>query len=199
MVGLGALLVRKVFVIFGAIGSCFYLGHLASNVFKDSWFFPVALMAIGLGVVYVGIWWQKNEANITHKARNVLPKPLIPINQKTMLEEIFERFNAYGSSNFFISLNYKSDLINVIIKFMDSSKKLTGPVNIGNPIEMTIKELENVCYETIEKNEPFFNETDEHRLMINVSRGPLGIYGQIFDNKKPLIEWLVTCNCFTVL
>ena len=51
------------------------------------------------------------------------------------------------------------------------------------PFNMTLKELEDICYETIEKNEPFFNETDEHRLMINVSRGPLGIYGQIFDNK----------------
>lgn len=74
MVGLGALLVRKVFVIFGALGCCFYLGHLASSVFRDSWLFPVALTAIGLGVVYVGIWWQKNEVKITRQARRVLPK-----------------------------------------------------------------------------------------------------------------------------
>ena len=76
MVGLGALLVRKVFVIFGALGCCFYLGHLASNVFRDSWLFPVALTAIGLGVVYAGILWQKNEVRITRKARNALPKPV---------------------------------------------------------------------------------------------------------------------------
>ena len=75
MIGLGALLVRKVFVIFGALGSCFYLGHLASNVFKDSWLFPVALTAIGLGVVYVGLLWQKHEVKITRIARNALPKP----------------------------------------------------------------------------------------------------------------------------
>ena len=76
LVGLGALLVRKVFVIFGALGCCFYLGHLASNVFRDSWLFPVALTAIGLGVVYAGILWQKNEVRITRKARNALPKPV---------------------------------------------------------------------------------------------------------------------------
>ena len=76
MVGLGALLVRKVFVIFGALGCCFYLGHLASNVFRDSWLFPVALTAIGLGGVYAGILWQKNEVRITRKARNALPKPV---------------------------------------------------------------------------------------------------------------------------
>lgn len=51
------------------------------------------------------------------------------------------------------------------------------------PIHLTIDEMEEACYKTIEANEPFFNENDEHRLMINVSRGPLGIYAPIFDNK----------------
>ncbi|WP_334020534.1 DUF2157 domain-containing protein [Alteromonas sp. S015] len=76
MIGIGALLIRKVFVVLGAIGGCLYLGHLASNVFKDSWLFPIALTAIGLGVVFLGIWWQKNEVKITRKARNIMPKPL---------------------------------------------------------------------------------------------------------------------------
>ena len=51
------------------------------------------------------------------------------------------------------------------------------------PISMTIDEMEKACYETIEKNEPVFEEHDEHRLMINVSRGPLGIYSDVFDGK----------------
>ncbi len=29
MIGVGVVLVRRVFVVFGAIGSCLYLGHLA--------------------------------------------------------------------------------------------------------------------------------------------------------------------------
>jgi len=41
----------------------------------------------------------------------VIPKPMIPINDKTMLEEIFSRFGKYGCNRFFISVNYKSDLI----------------------------------------------------------------------------------------
>ena len=76
MIGAGALLVRRVFVIFGALGCCLYLGHLASTVFEDSWLFPVALSAIGLGVVYSGIWWQKNEARIAKSAQAILPKAL---------------------------------------------------------------------------------------------------------------------------
>ena len=51
------------------------------------------------------------------------------------------------------------------------------------PINLSIDDLENACMLTIEKNEPFFEKNDEHRLMINVSRGPLGIYAPIFDGK----------------
>ena len=76
MIGTGVVLVRRVFVVFGAIGTCGYLGHLASDVFKDSWLFPVALTAIGLAIVYLGILWQKHEQTITLKARSVLPEPI---------------------------------------------------------------------------------------------------------------------------
>lgn len=51
------------------------------------------------------------------------------------------------------------------------------------PIQMSINDMEEACYRTIEANEPFFDEHDEHRLMINVSRGPLGIYAPIFDGR----------------
>ena len=51
------------------------------------------------------------------------------------------------------------------------------------PIKQSIEELEQICYETIRRNEKVFTSTDEHRLLINVSRGPLGIYSAIFDNK----------------
>ena len=42
---------------------------------------------------------------------NVLPKPLIPIGQQTMLEDIMDRFVACGSTNFYLSVNYKADVI----------------------------------------------------------------------------------------
>ncbi len=82
MIGVGAILVRRVFVLFGAIGGSLYLGHLASTVFKDSWLFPIMLTAIGLGVIYLGIAWQKNEKALTDKARSILPIPL-----QTLLRE----------------------------------------------------------------------------------------------------------------
>jgi Branched-chain amino acid aminotransferase/4-amino-4-deoxychorismate lyase len=51
------------------------------------------------------------------------------------------------------------------------------------PLDMTIEDLEVICYQVIEKNEPLFTRTDEHRLMINVSRGPLAIYAHVFGGK----------------
>jgi len=51
------------------------------------------------------------------------------------------------------------------------------------PINMTIDEMEQACMETIKRNEQVFESNDEHRLMINVSRGPLGLYAPIFDGK----------------
>lgn len=74
MITIGVILVRKVFVIFGALGCCIYLGHLASEIFKDSLLFPFALTLIGLIIIYIGTLWQKHEAFITQKVQSILPK-----------------------------------------------------------------------------------------------------------------------------
>lgn len=42
---------------------------------------------------------------------NILPKPLIPIGDNTIIEEIMSKFISIGSNSFLISLNYKSELI----------------------------------------------------------------------------------------
>jgi branched-chain amino acid aminotransferase len=44
------------------------------------------------------------------------------------------------------------------------------------PINMTIDEMEQAVYDTIEKNKHCFSEDDEHRIMINVTRGLIPIY-----------------------
>jgi len=42
---------------------------------------------------------------------NVIPKPLIPVGEKTMLETIVESFTQYGCTTFHVSVNYKAELI----------------------------------------------------------------------------------------
>ena len=52
---------------------------------------------------------------------NVLPKPLIPIGEQTMLEDIMDRFVECGCHDFYISVNYKADIIR---RYMDNLGKL---------------------------------------------------------------------------
>jgi branched-chain amino acid aminotransferase len=48
------------------------------------------------------------------------------------------------------------------------------------PLQMTMDEMEQAIYRTMAANEPAFEPHDEHRLMIDVSRGPLGMYKMVF-------------------
>jgi dTDP-glucose pyrophosphorylase len=59
---------------------------------------PVVLMAGGFGA---------RMRPLTY----VLPKPLIPIGEKTILQEIFDRFHHYGCNQFYTSVNYKAEFI----------------------------------------------------------------------------------------
>jgi len=76
MIGVGAMLARRVFAVFGGLGAAGYLGHLAYDVFEDSWLFPFALTAIGLGVIWLGILWQRHEAQLAARLRGYLPGEL---------------------------------------------------------------------------------------------------------------------------
>lgn len=75
MIGIGVMLSRRVFVVFGALGAVLYLGYLSGTVFIGSYAFPFALTFIGFLIIYLGTLWQKNEARLTQRARSLLPKP----------------------------------------------------------------------------------------------------------------------------
>jgi hypothetical protein len=76
MIAVGAILTRRVFAVFGGLGAAGYLGHLADDVFKDSMMFPFVLTIIGLGIIYLGIIWQRHEEMISGKLRGLLPLPV---------------------------------------------------------------------------------------------------------------------------
>ena len=76
MILIGVILNRKVFVLFGALGTCCYISHLAFQIFPNSYLFPVTLTIMGFAIIYLGILWQKHEAALTNKIRWILPKPL---------------------------------------------------------------------------------------------------------------------------
>lgn len=42
---------------------------------------------------------------------NVIPKPLVPVGDKTILEVIMDQFESIGCKKFYMSVNYKADMI----------------------------------------------------------------------------------------
>jgi UDP-glucuronate decarboxylase len=52
-----------------------------------------------------------------------------------------EPITIYGDGNQSRSFCYVSDLIDGLIRLMESSGEVTGPINIGNPSEFTMREL----------------------------------------------------------
>jgi len=76
MILLGAVLGRRVFAVFGGLGVAGYLGYLSYKVFKDSLIFPLALSALGLAIIGLGVLWQRREAQVSARLRGFLPGPL---------------------------------------------------------------------------------------------------------------------------
>ena len=76
LIAVDAVLARRVFVVFGALGAAGYVGHLAYQVFKDSLVFPFVLTAVGFFVIYLGLLWQRHEQGIAARLRALLPAAL---------------------------------------------------------------------------------------------------------------------------
>ena len=53
------------------------------------------------------------------------------------------------------------------------------------PLKLKMEDMEQAVYKTVEKNLKFFKKDDEHRMLINVSRGLLSIYQDVNITKGP--------------
>ena len=56
---------------------------------------------------------------------NVLPKPLVPINEKPVIQHIIDRFFQNGVLNFFVTLNYKSKILKAYFRERKPKFKLS--------------------------------------------------------------------------
>lgn len=70
----------------------------ASIKVKHNFTLPIVIMAGGQGTRL-------------RPLTNVLPKPLIPIGEQTMMEDIMDRFVQCGCKDFYVSVNYMADFI----------------------------------------------------------------------------------------
>lgn len=51
---------------------------------------------------------------------NIYPKPLIPIGEKTIVETIMDKFVSYQCHDFYISVNYKAEVIKNYFEFLQN-------------------------------------------------------------------------------
>ena len=56
---------------------------------------------------------------------NILPKPLLPFRNKTIIENVINKFTNYGLRKFIISLNYKNIIIKAFFKELNPEFKVS--------------------------------------------------------------------------
>ena len=98
----------------------------------------------------------------------------IPENEARI--SIYDSALMFGDMIFEMTRSFKGKQF-LLDKHVD--RLLLGIKILRVPFKYTKKQVINFCYDTIEKNKYAFEKDDEHRLMIDVSRGLLGIYNGI--------------------
>jgi UDP-glucuronate decarboxylase len=60
-----------------------------------------------------------------------------------------QEITIYGDGSQTRSFCYVDDLVDGLVRLMESSDEITGPINLGNPVEFTIRELAEMTIELI--------------------------------------------------
>jgi UDP-glucuronate decarboxylase len=63
----------------------------------------------------------------------------------------------YGDGNQTRSFCYVDDLIDGLIRLMESPSQVTGPINLGNPVEFTMRELADLVVAQTKSSSPIVN------------------------------------------
>lgn len=82
---------------------------------------------------------------------NVIPKPLIPIGEETIVERIISRFQKYGVNNFYMTINYKKEMIKAYFKEKQIEYKLDfveemKPLGTGGSLSLLRNEINETFF-----------------------------------------------------
>jgi len=103
-----------------------------SLALKDS---PIIIMAGGKGTRL-------------YPFTKILPKPLIPIGDIPILERIINRFNSYGANDFYLTVNYKKEMIKSYFKDLNHDYNITyveedKPLGTAGSIKLINKKFDD--------------------------------------------------------
>jgi branched-chain amino acid aminotransferase len=96
-----------------------------------------------------------------------------------MIPETEARVSIYDSALMFgdVAFEMTRSFKKRQFKLREHLERLLASVRwLHIPFDYTVAQLEDICRRVIEANEPAFAPDDEHRLLIDVTRGLLGIY-----------------------
>ncbi|MGM1051173.1 MAG: sugar phosphate nucleotidyltransferase [Pseudomonadota bacterium] len=169
---------------------------------------PVVVMAGGMGT---------RLAPFTR----VLPKPLIPLGEKTAIEVIIDSFVEHGVEDFYLSVNYKSKLIQAFFEELTPSYRLSyiyeeKPLGTGGGLHALAGKLDGDlivtnCDVIIKADyhdmvEHHLNESNEITMVVSLRHYdiPYGIC-DIVDNgqlcamrEKPQYNFLVNTGMYVI-
>lgn len=87
MIIVSVFLDRRVFAVFGALGVLGYLGHLSFTIFANSLGFPVALIILGLVIIFMATKWPSIEHKLMELFRPYIPKKILKrIDDRTFIQ-----------------------------------------------------------------------------------------------------------------
>jgi branched-chain amino acid aminotransferase len=98
------------------------------------------------------------------------------------VNEVDAKVSIYDSSLMFGDMVFEMtrSFNGVQFKLKEHIERLFAGTSILQiPMPISQEEMETICLQTIERNQDTFRPDDEHRLLIDVSRGLLGIYQDI--------------------
>jgi branched-chain amino acid aminotransferase len=96
-----------------------------------------------------------------------------------MIPEAEARVSIYDSALMFgdVAFEMTRSFNRHHFKLREHLERLQASVHwLHIPFDYTVKQLEDICRRVVAANEPVFAPDDEHRLLIDVTRGLLGIY-----------------------
>ena len=135
----------------------------------------------------------------------ILPKPLIPVNNKTILEIILEKFKKHKLNEFYISVNYKSEIIKAYLDEANLKCKFiyikeNKPLGTAGPLGLLPKSISKTiivsnCDITIEEdyNEIFeYHKKQKNDLTLVITNKKVVLpYGTCVIDKKGNLKKII--------
>jgi len=104
------------------------------------------------------------------------------VDEKEARISIYDSALMFGDTVFEMTRSFNGKQF----KLIEHLERLYSGIKILRiPLKLKIEEMERTVYKTVEKNSKIFNKDDEHRILINVSRGLLSIYEDVDIKKGP--------------